>query len=56
MLLLCVYFQRSFVDGCQIKLYSNSSSGNLRIMENGDVNGLGGNGKRGELVCFCIAG
>ena len=53
MLFLCVCFQRSFVDGCQIKLYSNSSSGNLRIMENGDVNGLGGNGKRGEFVCSC---
>lgn len=41
---------RSFVDGCQILLCSKSSSRNLRIMENGDVNGLGGNGKKATFI------
>ena len=38
------------MDGCQIKLCSKSSSHNLRIMENGEVNALGGNGKRGRCA------
>lgn len=41
---------RAFVDGCQIRLSSLSSSRTLRIMDDGSVNGMGGNGKKATFT------